>query len=463
MQVLVALADARGGVVTRDDLLAQCWNGVIVGDDSVNRAIAEVRRIARATAGFDIETIPRVGYRLTGIEAGAREQEGPRTGLSRRLLLGGAAAAAAGGLGWWTLRRSSSDADVTALVERARAELRLGTRAARQQAVGLLREAVERAPSNAAAWGWLAVALHRGESVAATEGAAEAEAEQAARRALSLDPNESNGQIVLALQRSASEDWIVSEDRVRAILARASDNTAALNYLVAFYQAIGRCRDSQSLHRRLVTAEPLSPQVQYRQALKHWIFGRVAEADRVIDRAIQLWPQDPLVWNVRLTIYAFTGRARAGLAMISDTGSHPGELPPAAIAWWRTALEALATRTRADIDAARTASLIAAPNAPGVAANAVMALSILGEIDAAYSVAEGLVLGRGRVVGPPARASGPHLYASTSWRRTQWLFTPATASFRDDPRFRTFARDMGLTDYWRRRGIGPDDFVRGAA
>src|SRR6476620_5418244 len=45
IQVLVALADAQGRVLSRDDLLRLCWDGRIVGDDAINRAIAEVRRI----------------------------------------------------------------------------------------------------------------------------------------------------------------------------------------------------------------------------------------------------------------------------------------------------------------------------------------------------------------------------------------------------------------------------------
>lgn len=45
MQVFLMLLDARGQVVTRTKLFDQCWGGVYVGDDSVNRAIAKVRRI----------------------------------------------------------------------------------------------------------------------------------------------------------------------------------------------------------------------------------------------------------------------------------------------------------------------------------------------------------------------------------------------------------------------------------
>ena len=68
MKVFLLLLDAGGSVVTRDELFGNAWGGVFVGDDSLNRAIARVRRIAAETAPnlFEIETIPRTGYRLTG-------------------------------------------------------------------------------------------------------------------------------------------------------------------------------------------------------------------------------------------------------------------------------------------------------------------------------------------------------------------------------------------------------------
>ena len=68
MQVLVALVRAEGGIVSRDDLVRQCWEGRIVGDDSVNRVISRLRRLAEERGGgsFRIETITKVGYRLVG-------------------------------------------------------------------------------------------------------------------------------------------------------------------------------------------------------------------------------------------------------------------------------------------------------------------------------------------------------------------------------------------------------------
>lgn len=66
MQVLVALVERQGELVTREELLARVWSGVFVTDDVLHRAIRELRRL------FDddseqprvIETIRKRGYRL---------------------------------------------------------------------------------------------------------------------------------------------------------------------------------------------------------------------------------------------------------------------------------------------------------------------------------------------------------------------------------------------------------------
>lgn len=71
MQVLVALVEADGAVVSRDDLVQSCWNGRAISEDAINRCIGRLRRIAEADGGqsFTIQTIARVGYRLSAGEA----------------------------------------------------------------------------------------------------------------------------------------------------------------------------------------------------------------------------------------------------------------------------------------------------------------------------------------------------------------------------------------------------------
>jgi TolB-like protein/DNA-binding winged helix-turn-helix (wHTH) protein/tetratricopeptide (TPR) repeat protein len=96
MQVLVMLARAQGAVVSRDDLIATCWDGRIVSEDAINFVVGQLRKLAQRTGAFQLETISRVGYRLTASDAAAVANAvsapGPR--LGRRTLLAGGAAAA---------------------------------------------------------------------------------------------------------------------------------------------------------------------------------------------------------------------------------------------------------------------------------------------------------------------------------------------------------------------------------
>src|SRR3990170_7453464 len=66
--VLLALAETRGRVWSRDALLERVWPNVVVGEEVLTHAIAELRR----AFGDDfrqpvlIETIHKSGYRLLG-------------------------------------------------------------------------------------------------------------------------------------------------------------------------------------------------------------------------------------------------------------------------------------------------------------------------------------------------------------------------------------------------------------
>jgi adenylate cyclase len=64
MQVLVALAKADGGVVSRDALLESCWDGAVVGEDAIERVVGRIRRLAERFGAFRLETVTKVGYRL---------------------------------------------------------------------------------------------------------------------------------------------------------------------------------------------------------------------------------------------------------------------------------------------------------------------------------------------------------------------------------------------------------------
>jgi DNA-binding winged helix-turn-helix (wHTH) protein len=97
MQVLVALARAKGGILSRDDLTRCCWDGRVVGEDAINRVISRLRRAAMGIGqrGFRIETITKVGYRLIEDEA-KRPQDGTARDPRRRkwAMIAGAGAGA---------------------------------------------------------------------------------------------------------------------------------------------------------------------------------------------------------------------------------------------------------------------------------------------------------------------------------------------------------------------------------
>jgi DNA-binding winged helix-turn-helix (wHTH) protein/TolB-like protein len=66
MQVLVVLAQARGSVVSQDDLVIRCWRGLSVSDDAIYRCISKLRKLAADYPdSYAIEAIPGVGYRLS--------------------------------------------------------------------------------------------------------------------------------------------------------------------------------------------------------------------------------------------------------------------------------------------------------------------------------------------------------------------------------------------------------------
>jgi TolB-like protein len=81
MQAFVTLARAQGSVVSRNDLIVACWDGRIVGDDAITQVLMKLRRLAGRTGeAFQIETIAKVGYRLS---AAPEPETGDRPGKVR--------------------------------------------------------------------------------------------------------------------------------------------------------------------------------------------------------------------------------------------------------------------------------------------------------------------------------------------------------------------------------------------
>ena len=464
MKVFLLLLDAAGSVVTRDELFGNAWGGVFVGDDSLNRAIARVRKIASETAPglFEIETIPRTGYRLTGeilpllngTEAAAAAA-GPARPLSRRTMIAtGAASAAivAGGIGLWSIH-SRDSRQFEELMDRGEKSLDYGDPADNKPQY--FREAVALRPGNASAQGLLAYSrVLDAEYDPGGAAAAVDEAAQAARAALALDPNEPNARLAQTLLQRSTLDLAETEDRLRDILATDPDNIRAMRQLWSLLQCVGRSRDSLAMIDRAMALKPLAAANNYPRAQLLWILGRDAEADRVIDRAMQYWPQHRFVRFARFTILAFTGRARAALAMLDTRATAPQGFSSESIDLWRLSLPAIDDPSGATTAAVRRTNLEAGKKDARLASQAVMTLAALGDADGAFEVVDSLfvVPRRGQLEAP----SNGQPVKSTAWRFAPWLFVPPTKLLRADPRFNSLCDTIGLTEYWAKRRIRPD-------
>jgi len=62
--ILYELAASKGAAISRVDLIERCWPDDAVGEDSLTRAIADLRKVFRAHGADCIETIYGLGYRL---------------------------------------------------------------------------------------------------------------------------------------------------------------------------------------------------------------------------------------------------------------------------------------------------------------------------------------------------------------------------------------------------------------
>lgn len=470
MKVLLLLFDARGNVVTRAELFASAWGDVFVGDDSLNRAVARARKILGEVAPgeFEMETIPRTGYRLTG-EALASANPIEMTsstraaGVSRRAVIGsaaGAVLAGVSGFGLWS--KYSNDRRFKELVRRGKEALEYGDGS--PAAADYLRQAVAIRPDDAGAQGLLAYALmytRGGVNKVAPAGGVQ-EAQNAVNVALRLNPGEPNARLAQIELQRAVLDLVRTEDKLRSVLATAPDDIFAMQRLWNLLQSTGRSRDGLAVAQRAMALKPLAATVNFPLAQFLWIVGETAEADRVIDRAMDFWPAHAFVRFVRFTIFAFTGRPRSALAMLDSADTRPQNFSPAHLALYRASLAALDQPSEANVAKAVAANLAAVKRDPQThAPQAMLSLCALKQVDAAFEVADLRLLFRDTAGSRAGDGRRNRRANSTAWPFTPFLFTPPVAPMRADPRFAALAQGIGLTAYWRTRHIRPDYQVFG--
>lgn len=471
MQVLVALLRAEGGILSRDDLTMSCWDGRVVGEDAITRVISRLRRLAETTGAgvFRIETITKVGYRLVPADAPASPaRPSPpaappapaSSGPSRRAVIAGGAALAvgAGGALWFVRREPDLPPEATRLIAEARFSMREFSPEGVEQAIGLMRRAVEVAPNSAEAWGLLASAyakaMHSRIGGAADE--ARIRAEAAITRSLSLDPDnpvaaEARGTLLPVRGRLLEVDRVFG-----AALKRHPDSDDLLLAYSGRLSHVGRCAEAAAHADRAVARARPAPGLVYTQALMRWMAGRVEEADRAIEQAHALFPLHFGVWFLRVYLRLYTGRAEDALAIVLDRERRPTGIPDDNFADLEQVVRAVAAKSAAATQSIAGLIRRMGRSGAGHAENAIQFSAHLGLVEDSFTIAEAYFFDRGYQIGERRFSNIQRTVTRTENRRTNILFMPSTVAMRADPRFERLVTELGLRDYWRRSGITPD-------
>ena len=458
MQVLVALAGAGGEVVTRDELLELCWAGRVVGEDALSRVLWRLRQTLAGLGrpGFEIETIPRVGYRLVVEEEPpsarppGRSAPVPANGVSRRTLAAGAVAlagvAAVGGLAWAGSQRGHEPPEAAKRFYDQALSLRgQGGFPESQQVLAYLREAVRIDPDYAEAWGALALQY----CCTLDWFAPRPDANQlkiagrsAARRALQLDPDNADAVAALLMMDSPYRRWDEVERGLRGLLARHSDHNIAELGLARLMIETGRFADAIEIFGRLAAKNPSWPYGRWRVADGLLTLGRLQEAEEQIETGLRLWPRNFNMWLAKSRYLIVSGAPADAVRFVRDASTQPldrDDLLQREI----LIVEAAAERSPAAVKRARDALLSLAGT--GEVAIPAMELPFIGEVDLAFEMYEGYFLDH-----------GPWKTGPVERRFTGGLFEVETEQLRKDARFMPLLHAIGLDRYYRLAGVKPD-------
>lgn len=473
MQVLVALAKSTGGVVSRDDLVESCWAGRIVGDDAVNRVLARLRRTAGNIGEdvFAIDTITRVGYRLRLLNDamvvasdGELSSSADRPYISRRNFVVGGGALAAGacaGAGWLLLQNRSPawhlSTENAAMLQQAKVAQWQNSREGQNQAIGLYRQIVTREPRFANGWGYLSMAYawtaHYRQSAEAAM--LRGRARSAAQEALALDRENSLAEVGSATARPFLGNWLPIERTLRSAVAKQPKNDDLSFTLALFLGATGRQREALE-HMNVVLPSGPTPAVYFYQAQLLWSAGRVEDLDNLLAEARRLYPTHFALWFARFYSFIFSGRAQEAIAMAADTAARPSGIDEKEIEAVSRVARVMENPTASGTKKITAEWMDRAHRGAGYAENAAQFMTALGRIDEAFAVLRAYYFSQGFDCGEVRFSENQGTYTPRNDRLTSFLFNPALAPLRADPRFGELMGRLGFTAYWRFSGRPPD-------
>jgi DNA-binding winged helix-turn-helix (wHTH) protein len=464
MQVLVALAQANGAVISRDELIERCWGGVVVGENAIQRVISRLRQVA-ATLGngcFQLETITKVGYRIIapagvdGEPARAESLAPPQGQWSRRLVLAGSAATTAIAAVSLYLKLKpepgqTSNSDAEALYDKGIAIRESGGPEQQEQAIAYFRQATRLAPDMAKAWGGLAYGYANAAYFATPEDwpNVAARCRSAAERALQLDPQDPDARTALIFLGPLYRSWGRNEVILRQVLQTDPNHRRANGLMAQTLSEVGRWRDAIPFYRKITGPNDFIAPARFGLIHALWNAGRLDEAEDALNTATARWPKHGTLWETRVKFLAFTGRPQQALDLITDKSGRPADESV-----WPEGLAAIvkASQSTDNGERRRVIEMVMkhVRKDGGDARSAMEYMPALGADDEAFEIANGLYLGKGEWAKTLVRTN-----RFEGWV-TAPLFGVLTAPMRADPRFGPLMQATGLEDYWRQSHTQPD-------
>jgi tetratricopeptide (TPR) repeat protein len=302
-----------------------------------------------------------------------------------------------------------------------------------KDALGLLRQVVDRAPRFAPAIADLALVE--------ANALREAPARALIARAKALDPTLAKIYIAETELLPRSK-WRARQAALAEGLRRNPDAASLHNALAFDLSQVGLRNDAIVSARRAVEIDPSSPRFRATLAQVLTYAGQIKEADEVLRKAERIWPTSTTVSDIRWSFDLRVGdpvRALKELEKDETKGafSYTGTRIPEA-GNLKLFLEARIDPTPANIEKAieaHRAKVRLEPHHPGTL---LIALAIFDRVDQAYAA-----------LAHPAALP-------TQAENTGLFFRSYFKKFRQDPRFMPFAARLGLVRYWTETGKWPD-------
>ncbi len=331
------------------------------------------------------------------------------------------------------------DAAVLAVFMRACQSGGAGAGVTTEEGYQAARQVTERAPRFSRGWSMrgriAAQRASRGMSPEAETYAADAR--EAAARARRLDRSNGESYLIEAALLPLP-DWRGRQALIAQALRVEPDLAAAHDAQAQLYIEVGRARDSLLASERAIALEPLNGDYQFWLAFPLNAAGQYEAAQEHNERLYRIWPNSPPAWWGRLMTFTFTGDAGQALRMIDEIDSEPQAiqqfLREPGLTRWRALVRARQSGNSSQMRREALALRELQPQFGSVAVGS--ALAVTGEVDAAFSLAEGYLQRRGVDPAP--------------------LFLPSWENVRRDPRFMDLIKDTGLIQYWRETGVWAD-------